>query len=145
MKQSMRLLTVGVLVACAAAGAGFAHQAGGSSEAAAAGPAKQQPRTLFALIYRPGPKWQLGKPFREQIAIREHYAYVKELFAQGVVFSGGGMGADHGLVLLYARDQAEADSILAGDPMMQAGSFAGDVRPHTPAFISDKPLTATKQ
>lgn len=100
---------------------------------------------LFALIYRPGPKWRPGKPFREQIAIREHFAYVKSLFAKGQVFSGGGMGAEHGLVLLYARDQAEADSILTADPMVQAGSFAGEVRRYTPSFLSDGPLTPTKE
>lgn len=102
-------------------------------------------RVLFALVYRPGPKWRRGKPFREQIAIGGHFAYMKSLFAGGQIFSAGGMGAEHGLVLLYARDQAEADAILAADPMVQAGSFSGEVRRYTPAFLSDGPLRVTKE
>ena len=144
MKQMKHWILAGAAIASAASGGGFAQQAAGSADLATAAPATQ-PKTLFALIYRPGPKWLPGKSFREQIAIREHYAYVKGLFDKGVVFSGGGVGSDHGLVLLYARDQAEADAILAGDPMIQAGSFAGEFRPHKPAFLSDKPLTQTRE
>lgn len=98
---------------------------------------------LFAMIYSPGPKWQQGKPFREQIAIKEHFAYMKTLFAEGWIFSAGGMGAEHGLVLLHAGSQAEADAILAADPMIQAGGFTGVVRPYSPTFLSERPLTAS--
>lgn len=100
-------------------------------------------RQLFAMIYPPGPKWRQEKPFREQIAIREHFGYMKSLFAEGRIFSAGGMGAEHGLVLLHAGGQAEADAILAADPMIQAGGFQGVVRPYSPTFLSDRPLTAT--
>lgn len=131
-----------VLVAVAAPTSGLAQAA--PEQAQAATPAAEK-KVLFALVYRPGPRWRPGKPFREQIAILEHFAYVKSLFARGQVFSAGGMGADHGLVLLHARDQAEADAILAADPMVQAGSFAGEVRRYTPAFLSNGPLTRTKE
>jgi len=119
-----------------------AHAQPASAPAVADAPAPvAEARVLFALIYRPGPNWRQGKPFREQIAIKEHFAYVKGLFANGQLFSGGGLGDDHGLVLFHARDQAEANAILAADPMVQAGSFVGEVRRYTPAFLSDRPLT----
>ena len=102
-------------------------------------------KLLFAMTYRPGEKWQPGKPFREQIAIGEHYGYMKSLFAKGQIFSAGGVGTEHGLVLLYARDQAEADAILAADPMIQAGSFNGTIERYSPSFISDVPLSLTRE
>ena len=119
-----------------------AAQAGSNPEMAM--PAAK-PQTLFALIYRPGPKWQAGKPFREQIAIKGHFDHMKALFAKGQIFAAGGLGIDHGLVLLHARDQAEADAILAADPMVQAGSFAGEIRPYAPSFLSDGPLTRSRE
>lgn len=100
---------------------------------------------LFAMIYSPGPNWRQGKPFGEQVAIREHFAYMKTLFAKGRIFSAGGMGADHGLVLLHAGSQAEADAILAADPMIQAGGFTGVARRYSPSFLSDRPLTLTRE
>ena len=112
------------------------EEGGEAAAQAVAGP------QLFAMIYSPGPRWQKGKPFREQIAIREHFGYMKSLFAEGRIFSAGGMGAEHGLVLLYAGSQAEADAILAADPMIKAGGFQGVVRPYSPTFLSDRPLTA---
>ena len=68
-----------------AAGAAAAS-AGGSEETA---PAAEQ---LFAIIYRPGPLWRQGRPFREQVAIREHFAYVRGLFNEGRIFAAGSVG-----------------------------------------------------
>lgn len=121
---------------------------GAQSQAAEHGVKAEQPaaeeRLLFAMIYSPGPKWQQGKPFREQIGIKEHFGYMKGLFAKGQTFSAGGLGVDQGLVLFHARNQTEAEAVLAADPMVQAGSFTGVVRRYSPTFLSEEPLTASK-
>lgn len=124
---------------------GLARSAQDQPATGAASSPSDGSQQLFALIYRPGPKWRPGKPFREQIAIMEHFAYMKGLFAKGQVFSAGGMGSDHGLVLFHARDQAEAEAVMAADPMIKAGSFTGEVRSYAARFLSDQPLTRTKK
>ena len=143
MKHIRHPVIVGALIACAATGAGFAHQ---SNVASSGDPASaKQTRQLFALVFRPGPKWQPGKPFIEQVAFKEHYFYWKALFAEGMIFSAGALGTDHGLVLLYARDQADADAILAADPTVQAGGFVGEVRPYKPRILGEGPLILMRQ
>lgn len=143
MKHIAFRMVAGALIACAATGAAMAHQSNGTSGADAA--SAKQAKQLFALAFRPGPKWQPGKPYIEQVAFREHFFYWKELFAQGSIFSAGALGTEHGLVLLYARDQAEADAILAGDPTVKAGGFVGEVRPYKPRFLGDGPLTLKRE
>ena len=132
-------MAAAILGMTAGAASGQAPQVQGQAEAPAPAVAGQQ---LFAMIYSPGPRWRKGKPFRDQIAIREHLGYMKSLFAKGQIFSAGGMGSEHGLVLIYAGSQADADAILAADPMVQAGSFQGVIRPYSPTFKSDRPLTS---
>jgi len=143
-KRLLPAMSLGPAAILIAASAGLAQVAQAQSTRTEVSTPAAGKRILFALIYRPGPNWRPGKPFREQIAIKEHYAYMKALFASGQIFSAGGMGTENGLVLFHARDQAEAEAVLTGDPMVQAGGFAGDVRPYSPAFLSDGQLTVTK-
>lgn len=143
-KRFLFAMSLGLAAILIAESAGLAQVAPAQPAQAEASMPAADKKILFALVYRPGPNWQPGKPFREQIAIKEHYAYVKALFASGQIFSGGGLGTENGLILFHARDQAEAEAILAGDPMVQAGGFAGDVWPYTPRFLSDGRLTVTK-
>jgi hypothetical protein len=118
--------------------------AGAEAQSVRSGPSSE-PRVLYAISFRPGPGWQAGRPFVEQKGFKAHFAYVKRLFGEGRVFAAGGLGADHGLILLYARDQAEADAVVAADPTVQAGTFLGEARRFTPAFVADGPLTLTKE
>ena len=136
--------TIGMCATLAGSSAGLAQMAPAQPTQAEASTPAADTKRLFALVFRPGPNWRPGKSFREQISITEHFAYWKALHASGQVFSGGALGTENGLVLFHARDQAEADAILAGDPMVQAGGFAGDVRPYTPRFLSEGRLTVMK-
>lgn len=136
---------IAVVTAILGISVGAAHGQNAAAQPNEGVPAAADGQLLFAIIYSPGPKWQKGRPFREQIAIKEHYAHMKSLFAKGQTFVAGGLGADHGLVLLHARDEAEAEAILAADPMIQAGVFVGAVERYSPSFLSDQPLTESKK
>jgi uncharacterized protein YciI len=93
---------------------------------------------LFAVLLRPGPAWQTGRPFKDQ-GLGKHFTYWKSLFDQGRVVSAGPLGADSGLVLLYAHDQANAEAILHDDPAIIAGIFVGKALPYAPPMISAEP------
>lgn len=104
----------------------------GTAQPAATAPAAQP---LFALILAPGPAWKPGRPFAEQ-GLRPHFDYWMALFRAGRIASAGPVGADSGLVLLRAADQAAADAILAADPAVVAGIFTGTVRPYAPPMVN---------
>jgi uncharacterized protein len=74
--------------------------------------------------------------------LREHFLYVRDLHARGVIRLAGPRGAEGGLIVLRAGDQAEADRILAADPAVTAGLFIGEAMSFTPRFTSDKPFAA---
>lgn len=96
-------------------------------------------RSLFAIIYRPGPAWKTGVPMAEQ-GLGEHARYMKRLVDQGVIHTAGPLGADGGLVLLHIRDLAAAEALVAADPAVRDGLFIGEVRRFVPRFTSARPL-----
>ena len=96
---------------------------------------------MYAIVYRAGPSWRPGVPMEQQ-GLREHFYYLRDLHARGVILLAGPLGADGGLVLLRASDQAEADRLMAADPAVIAGLFVGEARPFVTRFASDPPITA---
>ena len=98
---------------------------------------------LFAILLRPGPAWQTGRPFKDQ-GLGAHFRYWKGLFDRGRVVTAGPLGADSGLVLLYAADQAEADAIVRDDPAVIGTIFVGEARPYAPPMISAEPPRLSK-
>jgi uncharacterized protein YciI len=96
---------------------------------------------LFAVVYRAGPNWKPGVPMEQQ-GLRDHFHYLRDLHARGVIQLAGPLGADGGLVLLRARDQKEAERVIAEDPAVVAGLFVGEAEPFVPRFASDRPFVA---
>jgi len=104
-----------------------------SAQAAPAATAQQQ--SLFAITYRAGPAWKPGVRMEEQ-GLRDHFFYVKDLHEKGRIVLAGPMGAEGGLILLRARDQADADAVMAADPAVIAGIFAGQALPFIARFTA---------
>lgn len=98
---------------------------------------------LFALILRPGAAWKPGRAFAEQ-GLRDHFHYWMKLFRDGRIASAGPLGTDSGLVLLFARDLADAEAIMRADPAIQARIFTGDVRAYAPPMTNGKLLPETR-
>lgn len=117
--------------------------AAAADEAAAPPAATETAAPLFALILAPGPAWKPGRPFAEQ-GLRPHFDYWMAHFRAGRIASAGPVGADSGLVLLRAADQAAADAILAADPAIVAGIFTGTVRRYAPPMINADALAAPR-
>ena len=114
------------------------------SGAVAAQPAPTQAaepaRQLFLFLYRPGPAWRADVPMRQQ-DLRAHAAYHAQLLRAGRSFAGGGyVGQDGGMAIVRAADQAEAEAMLAADPAIVTGVFAGEIRQWQPRFHGPGPL-----
>jgi uncharacterized protein len=94
---------------------------------------------LFAAVLGPGPKWKKGQPFKGP-GLEQHRAYWKKLHEEGRVASAGPIGDDTGLILLRARNQAEASALIAADPAVKAQILRGVARPYSSALTSAEVL-----
>lgn len=104
----------------------------GEVAAAAASEKVMPPRkggSLYAVVIGPGPGWKKGQPLRSG-GNDGHYAYWKELQGRGLIESAGPVGKDTGFVLLRARNQKEANALIAADPAIRAGRFRAVARPY---------------
>lgn len=95
---------------------------------------------LFAAVLGPGPAWKKGQPFKGP-GLAQHRAYWKKLHGEGRVASAGPLGADTGLILLRAKNQAEANALIAADPAVKAQILRGVARPYTSGLTSAEVLT----
>lgn len=94
---------------------------------------------LFAVVYRPGPRWKIGAALKDQ-DLRGHFFYLRDLSQKGVVMVAGPLGEDGGLVILRASDQEAASKMASVDPAVLAGVFLSEVRPFTPRIGGNEPL-----
>ncbi|MCU0492764.1 MAG: YciI family protein [Chloroflexaceae bacterium] len=75
----------------------------------------------FLVIYRPGPSWLAGKPIAEQ-PLAGHFAYMEQLYSQGILRLGGPFLDDSGAAaVLEADDLTTAQQLAAHDPAVVAG------------------------
>lgn len=88
--------------------------------------------SLFAVVIGPGPAWKKGQPLKK--SSDGHWKYWQDLHAKGMVDSAGPVGQDTGFVLLRARNQREANAVIAADPAVRAGKFRGVARPYDPTI-----------
>jgi uncharacterized protein len=100
---------------------------------------------LFAIIYPPGPGWDETRPMMEQ-GLRPHGEYLNELFQEGRLLVAGPLfGPEGGLVIVQAGNLAEAEAMMAADPAVQAGIFAGEIQEWRTRFVADAPLPVILQ
>lgn len=90
---------------------------------------------LYAVLLGPGAAWKRGQPFKGP-GLDEHRRYWKKLLGEGRVASAGPLGNETGLVLLRARNQSEADGIVAADPAVKARILRGVARPYSAELVS---------
>ena len=90
---------------------------------------------LFAVVLGPGAAWKKGQPFKGP-GLDAHRAYWKGLYAQGRVASAGPLGDRSGLALIRAKNQKEADALIAADPAVRARVLAEVARPYSADLTS---------
>ena len=90
---------------------------------------------LFAVVLGPGSAWKKGQPFKGP-GLDAHRQYWKGLLAAGRVASAGPLGDRSGLALIRAKNQKEADALLAGDPAVRARVLIEVARPYSADLLS---------
>ncbi len=94
---------------------------------------------LYAAVLGPGPKWKKGQPFKGP-GLDQHRTYWKKLHDEGRVASAGPLGEDTGLILLRAKNQSEANALIAADPAVKAQILRGIARPYSAALMRPEVL-----
>jgi uncharacterized protein len=95
--------------------------------------------SLFAIIYRPGPKWKTGLPMEEQ-GLRDHFVYMRDLGAREIVAVAGPLGTDGGLFIVRVPDRQAAVQVMEADPAVISGVFTGEVKPFVLTIGGRSPL-----
>lgn len=90
---------------------------------------------LFAVVMGPGAVWKKGQPFKGP-GLDQHRAYWKGLLAEGRVAAAGPLGDGSGLALVRARNQKDADALIAADPAVKAKLLRGVARAYTADLVS---------
>ncbi|HEX7964244.1 MAG TPA: YciI family protein [Gammaproteobacteria bacterium] len=112
---------------------------------AASAAAEDAPKdsALFVILYKQGPAWKEGVPMKQQDAIGAHYLYMKKLFQEGTILDAGPtLDEPGGVVVLKAKDLADAKTIMAADPSITREMFTGEVHSWSPTFHAAEPLMA---
>jgi uncharacterized protein YciI len=87
----------------------------------------------FIAIFSLGPAWQKDKPAHEQLYFKEHSANLRKWRDEKKI----GLGArysDKGMIVLSARDEAEAREWLGNDPMVVNKVFHLEIYPFSPFY-----------
>ena len=116
--------------------AGLGAVASGSVALAQANEAARPPeaqkalaKRMYLVVYRPGAGWIQGKPMQEQPPLKEHGRYMLQLYRQGVLQFAGRFGDNIGGAMAFtAKDDAEANAIVAADPAVTSGMFTHELR-----------------
>ena len=85
----------------------------------------------FVVIHRPGPTWQQGVDFREQVGVREHVQYYLEFHQQGKLELGGPFlihDAGGMMIPTKAVSQQEMEAYAEADPAVQSGLLTYEIR-----------------
>jgi uncharacterized protein len=90
-------------------------------------------KSMFLLVYRPGPAWIAGKPQSQQ-RLKEHFNYILDRYAQGEVKLAGGFTdeAAGGAVVLVVDNEVRANEFARSDPAVKESVFAYELRPWRP-------------
>ncbi|MFC3713645.1 YciI family protein [Sphingoaurantiacus capsulatus] len=131
MQLSSTLRLIGIASVAMIAATAAVAQAPATTAQVTPPQAKAEP--LFAIIYRAGPAWKANVPMRDQ-GLLEHFYYIRDQHRAGRIIVAGPLGAEGGLVLVRAADQAAAEALMKADPAVTAGKFVGTVSPFTARF-----------
>ena len=136
----MRKFLSTIMAVAAVTFAGMAGASGGTTQETPDAATTPRARIPFAILYHPGPAWRAGVPMEKQ-GLRDHFFYLRALDKDGRIVIAGPVGPDGGLILLLARDQADADHVVAADPAVVAGLFVGKAKRFIPRFVGKAPLS----
>jgi uncharacterized protein YciI len=95
----------------------------------------------FIMIYRPPrPTFPGDATAEESSAVERHFEYLKSLHAQErLIIAGRTEDATMGIAVFLAKDEAEAQRIMADDPAVSVGVFKGEIKKYRVALLGRLP------
>lgn len=102
-----------------------------------AAPAQANPpaeeHTYFIVLYTTGENWDTTKAHHEQTYFSEHSAHLSSLRKQQKI-QVGARYSNTGMIILQARDSAEAQEIVHRDPAVRNKLFKAEIHPLYPFY-----------
>lgn len=83
-------------------------------------------KKYFMVTYTTGPGWVDDKDAQDQAYFKEHSAFMHGLETSKKSRIGGRYG-DKGMVIITAKDEAEAQQIFKGDSSLVHGTFKAQI------------------
>ena len=86
----------------------------------------------FVVIHKPGPKWQSGVDYRQQVGVSGHVGHYLKLHEQGKLELGGPfLIPDMGGMMVTTKEvsQAEIEAFAAADPAVRSGLLVYEIHP----------------
>jgi uncharacterized protein YciI len=87
----------------------------------------------YIAFYTPGSAWSKSKPANEQKYFTEHSNHLNELRRKNKIDIGGRY-SNNMLLLLRAKSEAEARSLVEDDPAVKTKLFKVEVHPFNPFY-----------
>ena len=96
-------------------------------------PQQATPKQYFIAIFSRGPEWVADKQANEQIGFKEHSANLQRLRTEKRIPIGGRY-SDKGMVIVEAKDEAEARLLFESDVMVQKKTFTLELHQFRPFY-----------
>jgi hypothetical protein len=96
----------------------------------------QQPaaeKQYFIAIFSRGPAWDNAKQANEQVGFKEHSENIRRLRSEKRIAIGGRYG-EKGMVIVEAKDEADARSLFATDVMVAKKTFDLELHQFRPFY-----------
>ena len=90
-------------------------------------------KKYFVAIFSRGPAWDPAKQANEQIGFKEHSDNLRRLRTEKRIPIGGRYG-EKGMVILEAKNEEEARSLFASDPMVAKKTFELELNEFRPFY-----------
>ena len=89
--------------------------------------------SYFIVLYTTGDKWDSEKEFHEQLYFTEHSKHLGDL-RKAKTITLGGRYSDVGLIMIKAKNKAEAKTLITSDISIINGIFKAEIHAFDPFY-----------
>lgn len=120
----MKKLCFATLLLAAGVACALAHPVAAQSSPSSQAPAPPAMKTWFVRLIPPRTTFMQDMTESEQKLMQEHFVYLKDLYAKGVLIFGGPVlepKGVYGVLVLEAASEDEAHALASADPSVKSG------------------------
>src|ERR1700685_388806 len=91
---------------------------------------------FFAVLYKPGARWNDRLPFHEQAGVGDHRDFLaKQYEAETLVFGGPFLDNSGGLSVFQAASREQLEDIIRTDRSVETGLLEFEIHPYMLGFV----------